>query len=166
MDKIIKSEPNGDINFELTDSILQSNRLRQGPPKKIHQCRLCMKTLKNPAHLLLHIKSVHERRKDEKCHICDKKFARKNDLQKHIIRHKKVQNYVCAKCGRGYAFRYELTNHINKNLCDVEKQKSKVVEEAYQRCETITHSGARALQKWQSALLNRYSQNRSLIELF
>ena len=148
LEKMIKSEPNDGIDFELTpndgsnieltDSNLVSNRLRQGPPKKIHQCRLCMKILKNPRHLLVHIKSVHEGRKDEECHICDKKFARRNDLNKHITRHKKVQNYVCDKCARGYAFRYELTNHINKNLCEIEKQKSSVVEEAYQRCENIS----------------------------
>ena len=150
LEEMIKSEPingidfeltpNGGSNFELTNSNLVSNRLRQGPPKKIHQCRLCMKILKNPRHLLIHIKSVHEGRKDEECHICDKKFARRNDLNKHITRHKKVQNYVCDKCARGYAFRYELTNHINKNLCEIEKQKSSVVEEAYQRCENITMS--------------------------
>ena len=149
LEKMIKSEPNDGINFELmpndssnfelTDSKV-SNRLRQGPPKKIHQCRLCMKILKNPGHLLLHIKSVHERRKDENCHICDKKFARKNDLQKHIARHKKVQNFVCDKCAKGYAFRYELRNHINKGMCEIEKQKLSVVEEAYQRCENITTS--------------------------
>merc|ERR1712020_743621 len=58
LEKMIKSEPNDGIDFELTpndgsnieltDSNLVSNRVRQGPPKKIHQCRLCMKILKNP----------------------------------------------------------------------------------------------------------------------
>ena len=159
LEEMIKSEPingidfeltpNGGSNFELTNSNLVSNRLRQGPPKKIHQCRLCMKILKNPGHLLLHIKSVHEGRKDEECHICDKKFARKKDLEKHIMRHEKVQNFVCDKCAKGYAFRYELRNHINKNTCESEKQKLSVVEEAYQRCENITTSIQQKLNPYQ-----------------
>ena len=131
---MIKSEPNDGIDFELTpndgsnieltDSNLVSNRLRQGPPKKIHQCRLCMKRCNSPSDLLLHIKYVHEQRKDENCHICDKKFARKKDLQRHIMRHEKIKNFVCELCGKGYPFKHELTMHINSKICSKEKEKS------------------------------------------
>ena len=99
------------------DPILISKRLRQGPPKRIHQCKLCLKTFKGPYFLVDHIKRDHEGRKDHKCHICSKEFGRRTVLQKHIKRHKKIKDFVCETCGKSYIFKHELSEHIKKNLC-------------------------------------------------
>ena len=111
---------------------------RRGRPSKIHQCELCMKVVKSRESLLQHIQCVHEGRKDYKCHICDKKWGRKEDLKKHLKRHERIQDHICHICGRGFVFSYELRRHVSKKLCSQHSQKRAqldvVLEEAYQRC--------------------------------
>ena len=99
---------------EEIDQNLVSKRLRQGPPTRIHQCKLCSKTFKSPYFLVDHIKRDHEGRKDHKCHICGKEFGRRTVLQKHIKRHKKIKDFVCETCGKAYRFKNELSEHVKK----------------------------------------------------
>ena len=99
---------------EEIDQNLVSKRLRQGPPTRIHQCKLCLKTFKSPYILVDHIKRDHEGRKDHNCHICGKEFGRRTVLQKHIKRHKKIKDFVCETCGKAFKFKSDLNYHVKK----------------------------------------------------
>ena len=99
------------------DQSLVSKRLKLGRPKRIHQCKLCLKTFISAYLLVDHIKRDHEGRKDYKCHICSKEFGWRDVLKKHIKRHEKIKDFVCETCGKAYIFKHELSEHVKKHLC-------------------------------------------------
>ena len=99
------------------DQNLVSKRLKLGRPKRIHQCKLCLKTFISAYLLVDHIKRDHEGRKDYKCHICSKEFGWRDVLKKHIKRHEKIKDFVCETCGKAYIFKHELSEHVKKHLC-------------------------------------------------
>ena len=57
--------------------------------------------------LITHIATNHE------CSLCDKKYTRAGNLSRHITAfHLGVKRYVCERCGRRFAAKKELENHI------------------------------------------------------
>ena len=53
------------------------------PSKSECKCEICGKTFSQNITLKGHIKSIHQKIKDEKCDICGKIFALKRSLWKH-----------------------------------------------------------------------------------
>ena len=51
------------------------------------QCQFCTKSYTSSESLKMHIKSVHEDFKEQKCDICDKKFASFLKLRRHNKTH-------------------------------------------------------------------------------
>ena len=60
-----------------------------------------------------HITSIHERKKPNKCHICDSCFVEKTDLKSHIDRFHEGKNpYKCLTCDIDFSRKSSLTYHI------------------------------------------------------
>ena len=57
---------------------------------------------------------VHNKKK---CPYCDHSFVSKNYVELHIDRmHQKEEgsdlNHICSQCGKGFIFKFSLTNHL------------------------------------------------------
>ena len=69
-------------------------------------------------------------------------FKRKQDMEVHIKRvHDENKDFICDKCGRGYAKRYDLRIHTDKSVCETRKPYMDKLEEAYRRCEMMNAGG-------------------------
>ena len=67
-----------------------------------HQCEICKKIFSQPGTLNRHKRNVHSGEKKHECEECVAKFARKEDLKKHIQMGKhyftKEANLLCPYC--------------------------------------------------------------------
>ena len=76
------------------------------------QCPLCDKQLKTKQNLKEHTDKIHKKGQQHvTCNICDSKFIRKSDLE----RHKKIHSsklYFCNICNKQFHFHYNLQNHL------------------------------------------------------
>jgi len=46
------------------------------------------------------------------CHICQKNFSHRDNLKKHVRRHRAVKPYVCSDCSKRFCTAGELNNHV------------------------------------------------------
>lgn len=88
------------------------------------ECNVCHKLLK-PSSFRQHVRT-HYGVKPFGCFLCDAKFTRKGDVDRHIrIVHYKDKPYKCCKCQRGFGdrrnLRWHLKNHDKKlfYVCEV-----------------------------------------------
>lgn len=106
-------------------------------------CDICGDTFKTQYKLNLHRKKVHFSSPTQ-CTQCSRICCSESNLIRHIKRkHTTDKDFICSICGHGFAFRGELTNHINKchknrpkkifgcKFCDKEfkSQKSVIIHE-------------------------------------
>lgn len=61
-----------------------------------YECYICQKTLADPKTLKLHIR-LHTGKNLKHCTICDRGFAKKNHLTRHMASHEKKE-YPCGQC--------------------------------------------------------------------
>ena len=81
---------------------------------KMYQCfhRGCNQKYRHPQDLTRHIKS-HQKKSFE-CDFCDKKFAEKRLLERHLAVHQNINVYTCEKCGQGFKHNNQLYRHRKK----------------------------------------------------
>lgn len=95
---------------------------KPNPPKL---CDLCGVVFKSTDKLTVHKKKVHFR-SPVKCEHCLKIFVSNYYLKRHTKRkheeHSKA--FMCAICGRGFAFKGELASH-NRNVHDKNQRPKK-----------------------------------------
>ena len=66
-------------------------------------------------HLKVHIRTVHEGKKDHICDSCGKGFPVAGKLKQHIhIVHDGRKDYKCQSCGKLFSVAGNLKQHINK----------------------------------------------------
>ena len=102
----------------------ESTHSNPASTSSILRCPTCGRVCSDPAHLSNHIKLVHSnitskmrREKTLKCHICEKLFGRSSHLAEHVKSvhegNKRVyQKAVCGDCGRVFARKCSLNQHI------------------------------------------------------
>ena len=61
----------------------------------------------------MHIKSIHEERKDLKCSICNSLFARQATLRSHIKTHEKHKPFQCKTCDNCFTSKFIMEKHIS-----------------------------------------------------
>ena len=72
----------------------------------------CNKKYRHPQDLIRHIQSHQE--KIFECDFCEKKFAEKRLLKRHIVVHQNIDAYTCEKCGKGFKHNNQLYRHCKK----------------------------------------------------
>ncbi|CAH2090505.1 unnamed protein product [Euphydryas editha] len=123
----LNSGKNKQISQEKSKLLLKSkteNRKRikikipkKKEPKPPKLCDLCGEVFRNADKLSVHKKNVHFR-KPVKCVHCSRVFVSDYYLKRHMKRkHNEDKKFVCDICGRGFAFKGELSSH-NRNVHD------------------------------------------------
>ena len=90
--------------------------------RKDHKCGICGKEFGQLAHLKSHMKTVHEGVKDHKCHICGKEFGHLKNLKRHIKSvHEGQKDLKCETCRKEFRQSAHLKSHI-KTVHDPKKK--------------------------------------------
>ena len=104
--KIIEIDPEEFFNYSSTEEILKYVNERV-------KCEICDKTYASKQSLSIHIKSVHQKIKDNICKFCEKAYSRNYDLQIHMkIVHKEGIEKIQAQNERKKdEEKYEIVHH-------------------------------------------------------
>lgn len=87
---------------------------RKPTVKQPKLCDICGDTFKTQYKLSTHRKKVHFSMPTQ-CTQCTRICSSEKNLLHHMKRkHNENKEFVCAVCGNCFAFKGELTNHINK----------------------------------------------------
>lgn len=74
-------------------------------------CAYCDKLFATKALLQRHIASVHLGIKKFKCGVCGKMFGEKRHMEEHMNLHQESWNYICETCGKQFKQRQTLAVH-------------------------------------------------------
>ena len=55
---------------------------------------------------------VHTGKKDFQCDRCEKKFAQKSDLKRHVLTHTKLKAHGCDICYKKFSLKHNLDIHF------------------------------------------------------
>jgi len=69
---------------------------------KPYSCRYCSECFRQHQHLKAHLLKSHNEGTWFTCNTCQKKFSRKCDFKKHLLRHEGVKPYVCDECSKSF----------------------------------------------------------------
>lgn len=79
---------------------LPRKRVAEPPPKpRSLKCHLCTNVFSNKYHLKAHIKT-HEN--PLSCRICGKRQPDKSKLERHMLVHTQIKNFLCTYCDRSF----------------------------------------------------------------
>jgi DNA-directed RNA polymerase subunit RPC12/RpoP len=67
--------------------------------KAQHPCQICGKNYSSVFSLRHHVKVVHINQAAFNCHLCEKSFSRKANLESHLVSHSNDKPYSCDYCG-------------------------------------------------------------------
>ena len=108
------SKYNLNLHSKKCESILQKKKKRENDMVKWHKCNICDKMLYGIKALRIHLRKLHERKRDLFCDQCDETFDRLTRLEDHINSIHKNQPYVCGSCDKTFNFRRHLQVHVVK----------------------------------------------------
>lgn len=75
-------------------------------------CEQCGKLLPTRWKLLEHIRLIHANAEPKlQCSICSKSVY-ENNMHRHLKRHENRKKNICAICGAGFEWNYDLNRHI------------------------------------------------------
>lgn len=75
-------------------------------------CNQCDKCFADKSSLNKHVRTIHADYKPHKCKLCEKTFSSTSHLNEHQAIHTKEKKYKCPECGRGFGFRDSLKKHM------------------------------------------------------
>ena len=82
---------------------------------KIFTCDSCEKCFAKKSKLDRHINGVHKGIKNHRCLVCDHKFFQYSNLKQHMLRvHEKLKNYICDLCDKSFFHSPSLRRHYKK----------------------------------------------------
>lgn len=84
---------------------------------KDHKCKVCQKTFAIKSSLKKHL-VTHKKRKKFTCEVCGRVYAQKSHLTYHMITHTAVKNFVCEKCGKRFGSMLHLRRHTHARSKD------------------------------------------------
>lgn len=83
--------------------------------RRPHKCLQigCESTFFFSKDLTKHHSTVHERNKPFECHVCDKRFGKREHMTSHVRRvHQKLKPFACEICNIRLASKYNLQGHL------------------------------------------------------
>ncbi|KAL4705083.1 hypothetical protein ACJJTC_002731 [Scirpophaga incertulas] len=106
---------NGLYRRHLTSSVAHAEE-RKNKVKKMVQCPDCGKEYTRTTYMMNHYRHVHTKQSRFFCQLCDKQFLNSTKYVEHQrYTHngeKKEKNKLCYICGRGFAEKRTLVNHM------------------------------------------------------
>lgn len=67
------------------------------------------------------------------CTLCDKKYAHKRDLNRHVSTAHENREFKCPKCQKTFTRKYTLANHLKATQCSTKRKASVDPEPAAKR---------------------------------
>ena len=75
-------------------------------------CHICEKTFSKKSNLNTHIRTVHEEIKVFECARCGRRFPALGDMERHVSSvHDKIKPFKCPTCESRFARKDEMQNH-------------------------------------------------------
>ncbi|XP_055354541.1 PR domain zinc finger protein 4-like isoform X2 [Paramacrobiotus metropolitanus] len=81
------------------------------------QCQTCKEKFPTEKGLHLHEKSVHQKRTNRDCRICQKVFASWMELRDHVQCHRGAEGFTCDECGKTFDAYAKLIRHLQQKHC-------------------------------------------------
>lgn len=75
-------------------------------------CDTCGSRFTKKTSLQIHIKEIHERRRDHACTLCNYVCAKTSQLKRHMLTHTGEKPFKCTHCEQAYAQSNDLTKHV------------------------------------------------------
>jgi uncharacterized C2H2 Zn-finger protein len=87
-------------------------RVRVNAPK-MHACPRCASVFTQASGLSLHVRSVHEKRRDHACPLCAAAFCEASKLTRHVRTvHEQRRDHACPHCTAAFKRAEDLTAHV------------------------------------------------------
>ncbi|CAH8640316.1 unnamed protein product [Dicrocoelium dendriticum] len=78
-----------------------------------HTCEYCDKSFARKGNLQRHVTAIHLKQRHHTCEYCDKSFALKSDLQRHATAiHLKQRDHTCEYCDKSFTQKGNLQQHV------------------------------------------------------
>ncbi|XP_038212896.1 zinc finger protein 665-like isoform X2 [Zerene cesonia] len=118
---------------------LKLPKVKKPDPPKL--CDLCGDIFKSQEKLCRHKKKVHFK-EPKKCPQCPRILSSEYYLNAHLRRrHQEDKQFICAACGKGFAFKGELASHNrnvhNKHLLPKKKYFCKICNKEYKCIKSV-----------------------------
>ncbi|CAG5057406.1 unnamed protein product [Parnassius apollo] len=75
-----------------------------------YPCETCSVVFETRKSLYFHTKKYHTQ--NILCEVCNKPFAERNHLKKHMAMHTKARNFACSLCSKTYRYEKNLKDHM------------------------------------------------------
>ncbi|XP_050302277.1 histone H4 transcription factor-like [Anthonomus grandis grandis] len=105
-----------------------------------YKCNLCDMTSPKPSMLAKHYRYRHMSVRPFNCHICNKSFVTKSNLNTHLLTHED-KPFKCDQCEFGCKSKVGLKNHMLKvhGLMDASKYECQVCKVLFKRGDYLTY---------------------------
>ncbi|XP_063544059.1 gastrula zinc finger protein XlCGF26.1-like [Cydia strobilella] len=77
-----------------------------------YKCNVCDKVYARRYMLSRHMKRDHLEERYFQCEICSNKFFARRDLESHMVKHNGARTFECTVCKKAYARKKTLTEHM------------------------------------------------------
>ncbi len=78
-----------------------------------YKCNICNKTFVKKSYYKQHV--ISHMKKFE-CNICKCKFSHHHHLNQHMITHENPNSHVCHICNKTFTFKFNLNTHSKKHI--------------------------------------------------
>jgi hypothetical protein len=86
---------------------------RTAARKRARTCSSCAATFKHPCGLNVHVRTVHEQRRDHACPQCEAAFGEACNLRVHVRTvHEQRRDHACSQCAAAFGEAGHLRTHV------------------------------------------------------
>ncbi|SCV05114.1 LANO_0H00342g1_1 [Lachancea nothofagi CBS 11611] len=146
--KLILQEDKVNLDFELgSESDVSTSSISSRPKSWLCEYEGCTKAFSRPSQLTEHQETVHRGLKPFRCSKCDKTFARKSHLERHMFSHSDEKPLKCSVCEKGFTTEQQLRRHAITHTKSFKCPYENCIESFYKHPQLRSHILAVHLQK-------------------
>ena len=113
------------------------------------KCCRCGIVLDNEANFVRHLQTQHNEAPLYVCYLCDKQVSSVQQLSRHLLSHPDELNFMCKECNKGFAWKFQLKQHIaqhNSRPYTCKECGKKFAHKTHLRRHEVVHSGVKPHQ--------------------